>query len=80
MRKLNKLQINPEKLMTTEDLLKLRGGTSACTCCCFDPIYQCAWGYLLSEDCSCSWDCMNTFSGSTGIRGNCYPLPPCEGG
>jgi len=31
MKKLNKLQINPEKLMKNEELISLRGGTN-CLC------------------------------------------------
>jgi len=32
MKKLNKLEINPEKLMKNEDLISLKGGTN---CWCF---------------------------------------------
>ena len=79
MKKLKKLEINSEKLMKNDELLKLSGGGGACTCCCYDPIYHCAYGYLLSPECSCVWDCSITFSGSTGVAGNCYPMSACWG-
>lgn len=52
MKKLNKLQINPEKLMNSKELIALRGGTQALKCirswiwggdCYFedDPAYDC---------------------------------------
>jgi natural product precursor len=34
MKKLNKLQINSEKLMNNEELITLRGGYGNCSCAC----------------------------------------------
>ena len=39
MKKLKKLQINHEKLMNNEELLKLNGGYNDCGCVCYN------WGY-----------------------------------
>jgi len=40
MKKLNKLQINSERLMKIDELMALRGGYGACTCTCFNPNRQ----------------------------------------
>jgi natural product precursor len=50
MKKLNKLRINPEKVMKNEELVTLRGGGDPCTC-------SCRCGYLLSVACNCEVDC-----------------------
>ncbi len=41
MKKLTKLQINPEKLMKNEELLMIRGGYDQCEywCCVYDGAY-----------------------------------------
>jgi natural product precursor len=61
MKKLNKLQINPEKIMKNEELVTLRGGygNGPCTCLCYN-IYQ-TFGYLLSETGNCDTDCLYAF-------------------
>ena len=42
MKKIGKLQINSEKLMSIEELITLRGGYGDCHCMCYsiDPIPQ----------------------------------------
>jgi len=40
MKKLNKLEINPKKLMKNEELLTLRGGYDGCTCLCYNWDFQ----------------------------------------
>lgn len=44
MKKLNKLQINSEKLMRSEELVMVKGGSGPCTCCCYDQVRMCAYG------------------------------------
>jgi hypothetical protein len=70
MKKLNKLQINPEKVMKNEELLILRGGYGETNCYCICAAYMpdaqiCGhtWAYAPS-------DC-NT---------QCITAPGCEGG
>lgn len=77
MKKLNRLQINSERLMKSYELMTLRGGYGACTCTCFNPNAQCAYGYLLSADGACAYDCGWVFPGASGECGNGYPMPPC---
>jgi len=78
MKKLNKLQINPEKIMKNEDLITHKGGS--CTCCCVDYQMVCCYGYLLSESGNCEADCQFVFGSSAGgMCGNCGPYcPPCS--
>jgi natural product precursor len=40
MKKLNKLQINHEKLMNNEELITLRGGYDGCSCLCYNWDFQ----------------------------------------
>jgi hypothetical protein len=80
MKKLNKLQINSEKLMKSEDLMTLRGG-EACTCCCGDAENECCYGYLVSESGQCQVDCQYVFGiQANGTCGNCSPSCPICGG
>jgi len=77
MKRLNKLQINSEKLIKNDELITLRGGDyggGPCTCLCYNifvnpPIY---YGYLLSEDGDCPKDCRDAFGGwlTTGSCNN----------
>lgn len=60
MKKLNKLQINSEKLMKNEELIALKGGYGEpCWCVCIPG------GYLLSGYGDCGYDCYYAF-GSSG--------------
>ena len=59
MKKLNKLQINSEKLMKNEELITLKGGyDEGCTCFCIPG------GYLVSEYRDCGYDCYQATGGS----------------
>jgi len=40
MKKLNKIQINPARLMREEELVKLRGGYDGCNCVCYNWDFQ----------------------------------------
>ena len=57
MKKLNKLQINPDRLMNNEELMILRGGYEGCGCLCIkDSIPQ---GYVpASSQPECSRMCV----------------------
>lgn len=60
MKKLNKLNINSEKIINGEELITLRGGYgSGCTCSCIPG------GYLVSPYRDCGHDCYEAF-GSSG--------------
>lgn len=66
MKRLNKLEINPEKVMKNEELVRLRGGYDSCTCLCI--IETEILGYLVSETSSCPEDCAYAFgAGATGF-------------
>jgi len=59
MKKIGKLQVNPEKVMKNEELLKLRGGYGEpCTCLCAsaDPEYHFC-GYMFAPDGNCDYWC-----------------------
>jgi hypothetical protein len=81
MKNLGKLQINPEKLIKNEELITLKGGRGACTCCCVDYANACCYGYLVSPTGDCDTDCKNTFGQNSG--GGCYncgpACPSCAG-
>jgi len=56
MKKLNKLQINSEKMMKNDELLRLRGGgydPLCCVCTLKDPPYT-PTGYMVADG---PWDC-----------------------
>ena len=56
MKKLNKLQINSEKLMKNEELIALRGGYDMACCLCKNGPTTC--GYIIgSSPGSCDSDC-----------------------
>lgn len=61
MKKLGKLEINPEKIMKNEELLTLRGGFGCCTC---------TNGYAMaassSDECE---DFCNDLQGQHGVWG-----------
>ncbi len=62
MKKLNKLQINSEKLMNNEELTTLRGGYGGCCVCVLNGIHMAALNKADCED-SCKdlggglWSC-----------------------
>lgn len=69
MKKLNKLQINSEKIIQNEELVTLKGGYDYYSCCyCWNGAQlmgiMAAWG---QEDCSDSCGIM----GWDGCWGNC---------
>lgn len=57
VKKLNKLEINPEKIIKNAELITLKGGY-ACTCAC-EP-----GGYYVSETGDCAYDCYMLFGGA----------------
>jgi len=69
MKKLNKLQINAERLMRNEELLKIKGGEyeNACTCTCFNMFNDEAYGYLVTPDGDCNAECGYAFDDATGF-------------
>jgi hypothetical protein len=69
MKKLNKLQINSEKLMKNEELMTLRGGYGPCTCLCKRIIPYGYYGYLVSASGDCLTDCYYAFGWNS--TGNC---------
>lgn len=61
MKKLNKLQINSEKLMKNEELIILRGGYNG-TGCCVCKIGQATVGVFAGSDSTnCYADCKYTY-------------------
>ena len=63
MKKLNKLQINHEKLMKNEELITLRGGYDGyCCTCTINGIHMAATGTW-----DCYWNCAAIGSGSTWL-------------
>ncbi|MDX9892206.1 MAG: hypothetical protein RBS29_06905 [Bacteroidales bacterium] len=75
MKRLNKLQINSEKLIKNDELITLRGGDyggGPCTCLCYNysispPIWL---GYLVSSTGNCGSDCRYAFGGFP-VSGTC---------
>ena len=64
MKRLNKLEINPEKVMKNEELLTLRGGYDG-TGCCMCKIDQIIVGVIVgSTPLNCDPDCKYTFDSS----------------
>jgi natural product precursor len=57
MKKLNKLQINSEKIINNEELLALRGGYGTCTCMCWRG-GGVNLGYLVTQDIFCHEACV----------------------
>jgi natural product precursor len=70
MKKLEKLQINPEKLMKNEELKAVRGGYDPCTCMCFRMPTGEPLGYLVSEWSMCEYDCFYAFG--YNATGQCW--------
>jgi hypothetical protein len=73
MKKLNKLQINSEKLIKNEELILLRGGYDYNCCICYDDMtpmgYMAAWN---AADCWYQCDYMGWgWSWGSGGMGNC---------
>jgi natural product precursor len=69
MKKLQKLQINSERLMNNEELVRLRGGYEGCGCLCF--IGSSPQGYTAASsqpecsnmcvDCGCEYGIVQCF-------------------
>ena len=58
MKKLNKLQINSERIMKNEELITLRGGYDGCSCFCLPS------GLAMPiEGRDCSYECYIEFGG-----------------
>lgn len=52
MKKLNKLEINPDKIMKNEDLISLKGGTN---CFCFNGGSICGITGTAGSAAECDW-------------------------
>jgi hypothetical protein len=62
MKKLNKLQINPDKLINNKELMTLKGGYSNC-CRCVD-MWGLTVGFVQEATIeSCDFDCVRTYPG-----------------
>jgi natural product precursor len=62
MKKLNKLQINSEKLMKNEELIALRGGYGTNCCACYDSIHYGLVGHIPnSSQINCNTDCVSYY-------------------
>ena len=61
MKKLNKLQINPEKFMNPEELVTIRGGYGSECCECH--IVGDGVRYIQSTPSSCNSDCQSQWGG-----------------
>ena len=59
MKKLKKLQINNEKLMKNEELLRLRGGYEDCHCICYSrgPLEQPVGAMAATNESECDEMC-----------------------
>jgi hypothetical protein len=68
MKKLNKLQVNSNKLMEQKELVSLKGGGEPCTCLCWEinnPTHY--YGYYVSSSGYCLYSCQEAFgSWATG--------------
>lgn len=65
MKTIGKLQINPEKIIKSEELVILRGGYEGpCTCACLD--WWTIYGYLLCENGDCNSCCSYVWPSSFG--------------
>ncbi len=66
MKKLRKLEINPERLMKDEELVVLRGGYGGCQCDCYNSSMQ-FMETLPDEDAlSCFPECVGIYEGGLG--------------
>ena len=65
MKKLNKLEINPERLMKDEELVVLRGGYGGCHCDCYDSNTQ-FMEEIESDALHCFPDCVAIYPGGLG--------------
>lgn len=74
MKKLGKLQINPEKLMNDKELIALRGGYDGpCTTICYGDQGNTCYGYLVCDSGNCDEDCQYAYGDPTayGILSSC---------
>ena len=74
MKKLNKLQINSERLINNDELITLRGGYSGpCTTVCYGDFGTICYGYLTCVSGFCDQECQYAFSDPSayGIPSTC---------
>ena len=70
MKKLGKLNINPEKVIKNDELFTLKGGVyGPCTCLCVNHNTYVWEGYLVSQTGDCNEDC--TFAFGVPSFGEC---------
>lgn len=79
MKKLEKLLINPEKVITNENLLNFKGGNPGMPCCWCQNNTDIIGAILLPESCStngCTQECITVYGPlypNDVITGLCYP-------
>jgi len=74
MKKLNKVQINPDKVMNVRELITLRGGYDGpCTTICYGGQGNICYGYLVCDSGNCDQDCRYANGDPTafGIPSSC---------
>jgi hypothetical protein len=73
MKKLGKLEINPERLMKNKELISIKGGYSACTTTCYSDMGNICYGFLLCYQESCDEACQYAFGdpAAYGIPSTC---------
>jgi len=86
MKKLNKLIINPEKVIKNEELVNLRGsygggsGGEPCTCTCFkfdaSKDETTCYGYVFAPDGNCPSYCSDFYLDGN-ITGECGYVSSC---
>jgi hypothetical protein len=72
MKKLNKIQINPEKVITNEELISLRGGYGSYVCWKIGPPCQFLLTYINTASCLMAREiCFYGFGGGCVTGGDC---------
>ena len=74
MKRLNKLQINSDKVMNVRELITLRGEYDVpCTTICYGDQGKICYGYLVCDSGNCDEDCQYAYGDPTayGILSSC---------
>ena len=67
MKRLNKIQINSERLMKNEDLVTLRGGYGTGCCICKNWQGETIGVIAGTTIEMCNWDCFSTYGTGYGV-------------